>query len=93
MLSVAGVISFFLMFFDSLLQARAATRNTLGISRYNTRLNFYIYEISRIIHVQQKGLHFYKFLHPYSINLNKMNYQNFEHLETTLYSYVFYKKN
>ena len=43
------------MIFDSLRQARAATRNTFGISRYNTRLSFYVYENARIIHVQRKS--------------------------------------
>jgi hypothetical protein len=27
------------------------------------------------------------------LKLNGLNYTNFEHLETTLFSYVFYKKN
>jgi hypothetical protein len=54
MLSVAGLISFFLMLFDSLRQAKAATRNNFGVMRYNTRLNFYVYEIARILFTQQK---------------------------------------
>jgi len=55
MLSVAGLIAFFIMIFDSLRQAKATTRNTFGISRYNTRLNFYLYEISKLNNVQQKA--------------------------------------
>jgi hypothetical protein len=55
MLSVAGIIAFFIMIFDSLRQAKAVTRNTFGVGRYNTRLNFYIYEIARLIYVQQKS--------------------------------------
>jgi len=54
MLSVAGLMAFFIMIFDSLRQARAVTRNTFGVSRYNIRLNFYLYEISRNIYLQQK---------------------------------------
>ena len=47
LLSVAGMIAFFIMIFDSLRQGRAATRNSFGIPRFNTRLNFYIYEGAR----------------------------------------------
>lgn len=55
LLNVAGLIAFFIMIFDSLRQARAATRNSFGIGRYNTRLNFYLYEIARTKYLQQKG--------------------------------------
>jgi hypothetical protein len=55
MLSVAGLMAFFIMIFDSLRQGRAVIRNTFGISRYNTRLNFYLYEIANLVYVQQKG--------------------------------------
>lgn len=92
LLSVAGLIAFFIMIFDSLRQARAATRNTFGINRYNTRLNFYLYEISRLIFVSRKNFHLFRYYQTYAIQLNKQNYINFEYLETTLYSYTFYKK-
>ncbi len=93
MLSVAGLMAFFIMIFDSLRQGRAATRNTFGISRYNTRLNFYLYEISRLINAQQKGLFFFRFFRPNSIKLDGFNYQNFEPYETVLISYTFRKIN
>lgn len=54
MLSVAGMAAFFIMIFDSMRQGRAATRNTFGISRFNTRLNFYMYETSKTLFIQQK---------------------------------------
>jgi heme/copper-type cytochrome/quinol oxidase subunit 1 len=92
MLSVSGMIAFFIMIFDSLRQARAATRNTFGISRYNTRLSFYVYENARIIHVQRKSWYLYRFLRPLAIKLNGHNYINLEYLETTLFSYTFSKK-
>lgn len=47
MLSVAGMTAFFIMIFDSMRQGRAATRNAFGVPRFNTRLNFYIYEGAR----------------------------------------------
>ena len=92
MLSVAGLIAFFIMIFDSLRQGKAVIRNTFGISRYNTRLNFYLYEISRLTYVQQKGLTFFRFVKPSSVKLNNLNYLNFEPFETTLISYTFYQK-
>lgn len=92
MLSVAGLIAFFIMIFDSLRQGRAVTRNTFGIARYNTRLNFYLYEISKIYYVQQKGFFLFRFLKPTSIKLNELNYTNFEPYETTLITYTFQEK-
>ena len=92
MLSVAGLIAFFIMIFDSLRQGKAVIRNTFGISRYNTRLNFYLYEISRLTYIQQKGLTLFRFVKPSSIKLNNLNYLNFEPFETTLISYTFQQK-
>lgn len=92
MLSVAGLIAFFIMIFDSLRQGKAVIRNTFGISRYNTRLNFYLYEISRLTYIQQKGLTLFRFVKPSSIKLNNLNYLNFEPFETTLISYTFHQK-
>ena len=93
MLSVAGLMAFFIMIFDSLRQSKAVIRNSFGVGRYNTRLNFYIYEIARLIYVQQKSWSLFKFNSSSSLKLNGLNYSNLEHLETTLFSYVFYKKN
>lgn len=92
MLSVAGLIAFFMMIFDSLRQSKAATRTTLGVIRYNTRLNFYLYEISRVVLIQQKGSHLYRYFQPTALKLNGYHYTNYEYLETTLYSYIFLKK-
>jgi hypothetical protein len=91
MLNVAGLMAFFIMIFDSLRQGRAATRNFFGISRFNTRLNFYIYEIARTTFLQQKTLFIYRQLTSRSIRLNKANYRNYEHYELVLISYTFVK--
>jgi hypothetical protein len=93
MLSVAGLISFFIMIFDSLRQSKAATRNNFGIMRYNTRLNFYLYEIARVLFTQRRGSHLYRYSHPTALKLNGYHYTNYEYLETTLYSYTFNKQN
>ena len=91
MLNVAGLMAFFIMIFDSLRQAKAATRNTFGINRYNIRLNFYIYEIAKLSFNQQKALFLFKFLRVSSLKLNKHNYVNYEPYESTLLSYSFLK--
>ena len=49
------MFAFFIMLFDSLRQGRAATRNTFGVSRFNTRLNFYLYAGARTLFLQRKG--------------------------------------
>lgn len=92
MLNVAGLMAFFIMIFDSLRQAKAATRNTFGINRYNTRLNFYLYEISRLTYVQQKSLFLFKLIKPFTLRLNNFNYTNFEPYESVLFSYTLTKK-
>lgn len=92
MLAVAGLIAFFIMIFDSLRQAKTATRNTFGISRYNTRLSFYLYENARTIHVQRKAWYLFRFLKPTAIKLNGNNFPNLEPFETTLFSYTFVKR-
>jgi heme/copper-type cytochrome/quinol oxidase subunit 1 len=92
LLSVAGLLAFFIMIFDSLRQGRAVIRNTFGINRYNTRLNFYLYEVARLTYIQQKASFCYKYVHVFSLKLQKLNYTNLEHLETTLYSYTFFTK-
>lgn len=92
LLSVAGLIAFFVMIFDSLRQSRAATRNSFGISRFNTRLNFYLYEVARNRFIQRKGLYLSRFNRPESVVLNQLNYTNNELLETTIFSYTLTQK-
>lgn len=92
MLSVAGLIAFFIMIFDSLRQAKSVVRNTFGISRYNTRLNFYIYEISRLIYFQQKAWNLISYNTQFNIKNTKNLLINLEHFETTIFFYKFIKK-
>lgn len=47
MLSVAGILCFVLMLFDSLRKRKPYIIKTYGVGRYNTRLNFYLYEVSK----------------------------------------------
>ena len=53
-LSIAGILCFIIMLFDSLRKKKAYTIKSFGIGRYNTRLNFYIYEINRNRYWQYK---------------------------------------
>lgn len=92
MLNVAGLMAFFVMIFDSLRQAKAATRNTFGINRYNTRLNFYLYEIARLTYIQQKTLFLIRLVRLSNLKLNNFNFTNFEPYESVLFSYVLIKK-
>jgi heme/copper-type cytochrome/quinol oxidase subunit 1 len=89
LLSVAGMLAFFIMIFDSLRQGRPAVRNTLGVSRFNTRLNFYLYEIARIRFVQRKGWAISRYNYVDSLHINQLNFTNHELLEVVLYSYTF----
>jgi heme/copper-type cytochrome/quinol oxidase subunit 1 len=96
-LTVAGILCFFVMLFDSLRKKQAYVIKTFGIGRYNTRLNFYIYEINRNKY----------WTHKYSFLLNNNNkfilkntanshslfkIQNYETFDLTYFSYIFIKK-
>lgn len=85
-------MAFFIMIFDSIRQGRAATRNSFGVARFNTRLNFYIYEGARTWFLQRKGWYVARFNRHNSVKINGLNYTNNEYLETTLYSYVLVRK-
>ena len=92
LLSVAALLFFFIMIYDSIRQAKPAIRNTFGAGRFNTRLSFYFYEINRLSYIQRKSL--------YNFRLNKQNYKNLkkidllaiESIDSTLFSYRFYQK-
>ncbi len=92
MLNVAGLIAFFIMIFDSLRQSRAASRNSYGIGRFNTRLNFYLYENAKTTAINQKSFVLFKLIKKKSIRLKTVKYDNYEPMESTLISYVFTQK-
>jgi heme/copper-type cytochrome/quinol oxidase subunit 1 len=93
LLSVAGLIAFFVMIFDSMRQGRPAIRNSFGVSRFNTRFSFYIYESARLLHIQHKGWYIARNTRTAAMSRQLVNYGNYESLETTLYSYVLVQKN
>jgi hypothetical protein len=92
MLSIAGVICFFIMLFDSIRRGKAVIRNTFGVGRYNTRLNFYMYEINRLHYIRLKTLELFRLNLLTELKLNNQNYFNFTNFETTLFYYKL-KKN
>ena len=91
LLSVAGMVAFFIMIFDSLRQGRAATRNSFGVSRFNTRLNFYLYETSRMLFIQRKSWFLSRSNSSlYTLN-DKVDFINHEVYESSTHSYVLIK--
>jgi heme/copper-type cytochrome/quinol oxidase subunit 1 len=90
LITVAAVLSFFIMIYDSVRQAKPTIRNTFGVTRFNTRLNFYFFEISRLSFVQQKNFYNFRIKSPYNSSFRKNTLQISE-LDTTLFSYQFIK--
>ena len=93
LLSVAGMMAFFIMIFDSLRIRRAVGASTHSIPRFNTRLNFYLYESARSFLFQRKGWYNARTQVRNELTVNGLSYHNFETLELTLFNYVFVKKN
>ena len=93
LLSVTAIISFYVMIYDSVRQAKPAIRNNFGVGRFNTRLNFYLFEAHRLSFIQRKSFHFHRFININSKDLGNLNLLRINDLDTTLFSYVFVKKN
>ena len=79
------------MIFDSIRQAKPAVRSTFGVGRFNTRLNFYLFEVNRLGFVQRKNFYNHR-VHrdPYSSKL-ALSPINLASMDTTLFSYRFYR--
>ena len=77
-----------MMMYDSIRQAKPSIRNNFGVGRFNTRLNFYLFEIHRLSFIQRKSFHNHRFN---SINNNKVNLNllTLTSLDSTLFSYQF----
>jgi len=46
-----------MMIYDSIRQSKPTIRNNFGVGRYNTRLNFYFFEINRLSFIQRKNFY------------------------------------
>jgi heme/copper-type cytochrome/quinol oxidase subunit 1 len=94
LLSVAALVAFFFMIYDSIRQAKPTVRNTFGAGRLNTRLSFYFFEINRLSFIKKKNFH--------HMRLSRVNTQlmapsqdifKLESFDSTLFSYRFFKSS
>lgn len=92
MITVAGILSFVIMLFDSLRKQKAYTIKTFGIGRYNTRLNFYLYQIARNRYWLSKHLPLLPTRMVQHIK-NSNDVHNLEYLESSLLYYSFKPRN
>jgi hypothetical protein len=77
--------------YDSIRQAKPAIRNNFGVGRFNTRLNFYFYEINRLSFIQRKSFHNHRYNRISSHQARELNHLNIDALDSTLFSYQFTK--
>jgi heme/copper-type cytochrome/quinol oxidase subunit 1 len=89
LLSVAALLSFFMMMYDSIRQAKPSIRNNFGVGRFNTRLNFYLFEINRLSFIQRKSFHNHRFISGTGNTKLNINLLTLSSLDSTLFSYQF----
>jgi heme/copper-type cytochrome/quinol oxidase subunit 1 len=95
LLTVAAVISFLIMIYDSVRQSKPTIRNNFGVGRFNTRLNFYFFAIYRLSFLQKKNFYNYRFKSIKNLNNNTTQVSSYAKLieaDTSLYNYQFIKK-
>jgi len=85
------MLAFFLMIYDSIRQAKPNVRNTFGIGRFNTRLNFYLFEVNRLNFLQRKNLYIFRSLQKSPKTTTPNNPLELGLVETSAFSYEFYK--
>lgn len=79
------------MMYDSIRQAKPAIRNNFGVGRFNTRLNFYLFEINRLSFIQRKSFHNHRYTRNTNSSKSNLNLLSVVALESTLFSYQFTK--
>lgn len=93
LLSIAAILAFFIMIYDSIRQAKPAIRNNFGAGRLNTRLNFYFFEINRLSFLQKKNFYSNRFYTNKNFKLVcENNLLILNNLDSTLFSYKFFTK-
>ena len=92
LLTVAALISFFIMMYDSIRQGKPAIRNNFGAGRLNTRLSFYFFEINRLSFVQKKSFHIQRITKNNNTNVLNSNILYLQSLDSTLFSYKFFNR-
>ena len=94
LLSIAAILAFFIMIYDSIRQAKPSIRNNFGAGRLNTRLNFYFFEINRLSFLQKKNFYNNRFYTKrYQTTIKDNSLLNINNLDSTLFSYKFFTKN
>ena len=71
---------------------KTTIRNTFGVGRFNTRLNFYLFEINRLSFLQRKSFYLHRFTKNTSMSKTELNLINLSNTDPTLFSYRFYNK-
>ena len=92
LLSVAALLSFFIMMYDSIRQGKPSIRSNFGAGRLNTRLSFYFFEINRLSFLQKKSFYNHRITRT---TFNKIPNKTLLYLTTidsTLFSYQFFNK-
>ena len=93
LLSIAAILAFFIMIYDSIRQAKPSIRNNFGAGRLNTRLNF-IFEINRLSFLQKKNFYNSRFYtRKYQNTIKNDNLLNINNLDSTLFSYKFFHRS
>jgi heme/copper-type cytochrome/quinol oxidase subunit 1 len=93
LLIVFGMLAFFIMIYDSVRQAKPTIRSNFGVGRFNTRLNFYFFEINRLDFLQRKSFYNYRFRNNVHESKTNLNLLTISKTDTTLFSYQFFKSN
>jgi heme/copper-type cytochrome/quinol oxidase subunit 1 len=91
LLSVAAILSFFIMIYDSIRQGKPAIRNNFGAGRLNTRLSFYFFEINRLLFIQKKNFHNHRLFKTSTANKGTQNLLYLTTIDSTLFSYQFFE--
>jgi heme/copper-type cytochrome/quinol oxidase subunit 1 len=92
LLSVAGILAFFIMIYDSIRQGKPSIRNNFGAGRLNTRLSFYFFEINRLSFIQRKSFHQHRTVRFRTGLISTQKLLYLTSLDSTLFSYNFLKK-
>lgn len=79
------------MMYDSIRQAKPAIRNNFGVGRFNTRLNFYFYEVNRLSFIQRKSFYNHRYNRVLTSQPRELNHLSIDALDSTLFSYQFIK--
>jgi len=86
------MLSFFIMIYDSIRQAKPTIRSNFGVGRFNTRLNFYLFEIGRLSFVQRKSFYSHRLVKNSQSTKTDLSLLNLSYFDSTLFSYKFLKK-